>query len=249
MDIQEIISKQVKLAIKSIYKADLESVEFQATRKEFEGDITVVVFPMLRVVKGNPFKIGEDIGRYLVENVLEIKTFNVVKGFLNIVNELIINYKSSSIIQDLDLNSNLFQLSEIVEIELINNDFDLNIVFNWYKNQLDHILRISTGEDFLTKDYNLQNGINLSTIHSSKGLEFDVVLCPYLSIISNNLNKIKSSLNDINEDLVKLYELQKDSIGPINTIKKLFLDAKIIFLRHCILFSRYSKLGGRVTNF
>ena len=42
------------------------------------------------------------------------------KVFLNIVNELIINYKSSSIIQDLDLNSNLFQLSEIVEIELIN---------------------------------------------------------------------------------------------------------------------------------
>ena len=70
------------------------------------------------------------------------------KGFLNIVNELLVNYETSSIIQDLDLNSNLFQLSEIVEIELINNDFDLNIVFNWYKNQLDHILRISTGEDF-----------------------------------------------------------------------------------------------------
>jgi len=48
----------------------------------------------------------------------------------------------------------------------------------WYKNQLDHSLRICTGEDFLTKDYNLQNGINLSTIHSSKGLEFDVVFLP-----------------------------------------------------------------------
>ena len=80
------------------------------------------------------------------------------------------NYKSSSIIKDSDLNSNLFQLSEIVEIELMNNDFNLNKVFNWYKNQLDPILRICTGEHFLTKDYNLQNGINLSTIHSSKGL-------------------------------------------------------------------------------
>ncbi len=122
------------------------------------------------------------------------------KGFLNIVNEILINYNSSSIILDSDLNSNLFQLSEIIEIELINNDFNLNKVFKWYKNQLDHSLRICTGEDFLTKDYNLQNGINLSTIHSSKGLEFDVVLCPYLSIISNKSNKIKGPIWKSNID-------------------------------------------------
>ncbi len=122
------------------------------------------------------------------------------KGFLNIVNELLINYKSSSIIHDSDLSSNLFQLSEIVEIELINNDFNLNTVFNWYKNQLDHSLRSCTGEDFLTKDYNLQNGINLSTIHSSKGLEFDMVLCPYLSTISNKTNKIKGPIWKSNID-------------------------------------------------
>lgn len=122
------------------------------------------------------------------------------KGFLNIVNELLINYNSSSIIQDSDLNSNLFQLSEIIEIELINNDFNLNKLFKWYKNQLDHSLRICTGEDFLTKDYNLENGINLTTIHSSKGLEFDMVLCPYLSIISNNSNKIKGPIWKSNLD-------------------------------------------------
>ena len=110
------------------------------------------------------------------------------------------NYKSSSIIQDSDFNSNLFQLSEIVEIELINNDFNLNKVFNWYKNQLDLSLRMCTGEDFLTKDYNLQNGINLYTIHSSKGLEFDMVLCPYLSIISNKSNKIKGPIWKSNID-------------------------------------------------
>ncbi len=122
------------------------------------------------------------------------------KGFLNIVNEFLKNYKSPAIIQDLDLNLNLFQLSEIVEIELINNDFNLNKVFKWYKNQLDHSLRICTGEDFLTKDYNLQNGINVSTIHSSKGLEFDIVLCPYLSIISNKSNKIKGPIWKSNID-------------------------------------------------
>ncbi|WCO02399.1 arginine--tRNA ligase [Psychroserpens ponticola] len=84
MNLQDTLSKHVKQAINSIYSAELESVEFQATRKEFVGDITVVVFPMLRVVKGNPVQIGEQIGNYLVEHVSEVKGFNVVKGFLNV---------------------------------------------------------------------------------------------------------------------------------------------------------------------
>jgi arginyl-tRNA synthetase len=82
---QETLSDQIKKAIAHIYNVDLETVEFQATRKEFEGDITVVVFPILRVVKGNPAIIGEAIGTYLVENVAEVSKFNVVKGFLNLV--------------------------------------------------------------------------------------------------------------------------------------------------------------------
>jgi len=66
-------------------EADLPAVEFQPTRKDFEGDVTVVVFPMLRVVKGNPIEIGTKIGEYLQENIAEITKFNVVKGFLNLV--------------------------------------------------------------------------------------------------------------------------------------------------------------------
>ena len=84
MNLQDILTTQIKSAVKSNFNADLESVEFQATRKEFPGDITVVVFSMLRVVKGNPVQIGETIGNYLVENVNEVEGFNVVKGFLNL---------------------------------------------------------------------------------------------------------------------------------------------------------------------
>ncbi|WP_147678150.1 arginine--tRNA ligase [Algibacter pacificus] len=84
MNLQETLSNQVKQAVLASYKVELETVEFQATRKEFAGDITVVVFPMLRFVKGNPVQIGETIGNYLVENVSTVKGFNVVKGFLNI---------------------------------------------------------------------------------------------------------------------------------------------------------------------
>ncbi|MGE5942831.1 MAG: arginine--tRNA ligase [Flavobacteriales bacterium] len=84
MNLQETLSNQVKQAVSASFNVELETVEFQATRKEFAGDITVVIFPMLRVIKGNPVQIGETIGNYLVENVEEVKAFNVVKGFLNI---------------------------------------------------------------------------------------------------------------------------------------------------------------------
>jgi arginyl-tRNA synthetase len=85
MSIQAQLSEKVKEAVKSLYAVEIESTEFQPTRKDFEGDITLVVFPMLKLVKTNPAKLGEDIGNYLVENVGEVDRFNVVQGFLNIV--------------------------------------------------------------------------------------------------------------------------------------------------------------------
>ncbi|GAA4240192.1 arginine--tRNA ligase [Winogradskyella damuponensis] len=84
MKLQETLELHVKAAVKALFESELESVEFQATRKEFAGDITVVVFPMLRVVKGNPAVIGEQVGQYLLDNVDLVRGFNVVKGFLNI---------------------------------------------------------------------------------------------------------------------------------------------------------------------
>ncbi|TCI94888.1 arginine--tRNA ligase [Tenacibaculum sp. M341] len=85
MNIQSLIEAKVKEGFLSLYETEIPSVEFQATRKDFEGDITVVVFPLLRYKKGNPVQIGNDLGNYLVEKVDEITGFNVVKGFLNLV--------------------------------------------------------------------------------------------------------------------------------------------------------------------
>jgi len=85
MNIQDVLTQKVKEAVLSVYQIELPTVEFQPTRKDFEGDITVVVFPILRFVKGNPVQIGEQIGQFLTDNVAEVSGFNVVKGFLNIV--------------------------------------------------------------------------------------------------------------------------------------------------------------------
>jgi len=82
---QTILETKVKEAVSSIFHVDLPIVEFQPTRKDFEGDVTVVVFPMLRFVKGNPVQIGEQIGAFLEKEVDAVTGFNVIKGFLNIV--------------------------------------------------------------------------------------------------------------------------------------------------------------------
>lgn len=85
MKIQDALEKKVKEAISHIYDVELPVVEFQPTRKDFEGDITVVVFPMLRYVKGNPVQIGQQVGSFLEKELEMVTSFNVVKGFLNLV--------------------------------------------------------------------------------------------------------------------------------------------------------------------
>ncbi len=85
MSLQEILSPAIFEAIQKHFSVSIEKIEFQATRKDFEGDITVVIFPLLKTIKGNPVDIGTKIGTYLVENIKEVEKFNIVAGFLNIV--------------------------------------------------------------------------------------------------------------------------------------------------------------------
>ena len=85
MSLQHILTPSITKAIQDLFEVSVDKVEFQATRKEFEGDITMVIFPLLKLVKSNPVELGTQIGNYLVENVPEVARFNVVSGFLNIV--------------------------------------------------------------------------------------------------------------------------------------------------------------------
>ncbi len=79
------LDSTAKDGIKSIYKIEIEKIEFQETRKDFDGDITIVVFPLLKFIKGKPAQIAETIGNYLQKNSDIVEGFNVVKGFLNLV--------------------------------------------------------------------------------------------------------------------------------------------------------------------
>jgi arginyl-tRNA synthetase len=85
MNIEQKLSEKAIEAVKQLYGAQIEKASFEKTNPDFEGDLTLVVFPYLKVSKKKPEDTANEIGTYLKENVTEIASFNVVKGFLNIV--------------------------------------------------------------------------------------------------------------------------------------------------------------------
>jgi arginyl-tRNA synthetase len=86
MKIDKIIHQATKEALKELYHFDAEDqqVQIQNTRKDQDGDITVVVFPFLRFSKKSPEETARDIGNYINAAVAEVDSFDVVKGFLNL---------------------------------------------------------------------------------------------------------------------------------------------------------------------
>ncbi len=82
---ESILQDKIQEAFKKIYGLKIDKPELQATRKDFEGDITLVVFPYVKQLKKNPKEVAEAIGNYLKENLSQIEDFNVVSGFLNLV--------------------------------------------------------------------------------------------------------------------------------------------------------------------
>ncbi len=86
MTAEQFIAAKASEAIKAIYGADIEAstLQVQPTRKEFEGDYTLVVFPLLRTTRQSPDATGTAIGEWLTANCPEISAFNSVKGFLNL---------------------------------------------------------------------------------------------------------------------------------------------------------------------
>jgi len=87
MKLEQKILHHLSEAVQTIYESKIDTDQFnlQETRKEFEGQITVVTFPITRFSKKSPEQTGEDLGNYLKTNVDEIVAFNVIKGFLNLV--------------------------------------------------------------------------------------------------------------------------------------------------------------------
>ena len=86
MNIEITLAQSVAAAVKELYGADFDTqkIQLQKTRKEFEGDFTLVVFPFLSLSKKRPEETAQEIGEYLKNSLTIIQSFNVVKGFLNL---------------------------------------------------------------------------------------------------------------------------------------------------------------------
>ena len=87
MNIENAISSSVLLVVKELYGQDVQAtmVQLQKTRSNFEGNLTLVVFPFLKLSKKNPEQTAQEIGEALVKKCSAVSSFNVVKGFLNLV--------------------------------------------------------------------------------------------------------------------------------------------------------------------
>ena len=87
MNIEKLLTAAVVKAIKALYDTDItaDQVQVQKTRPDFEGHLTVVTFPFLRISKKKPEETGEDIAQWLIANTDLVSSFNTVKGFLNLV--------------------------------------------------------------------------------------------------------------------------------------------------------------------
>ena len=87
MKIESMICSAVINAVKTLYGQEVQEkmVQLQKTKREFEGNLTLVVFPFLKISKKKPEDTAQEIGQYLVDNCEAVSTFNVVKGFLNLV--------------------------------------------------------------------------------------------------------------------------------------------------------------------
>ena len=86
MNIEALISKAAGEAVKALYGMDAteKMLQLQKTRSEFEGNLTLVVFPFVKAAKKSPEQTAQEIGEYLTANCAAVEKFNVVKGFLNL---------------------------------------------------------------------------------------------------------------------------------------------------------------------
>ena len=86
MNPENFIFEKARLAVGALYNTEVNEkmIQTQATRKEFEGDITLVIFPLLKTSRKSPEETAQQMGAWLKENCPEIESFNVIKGFLNI---------------------------------------------------------------------------------------------------------------------------------------------------------------------
>ena len=85
MKINSVLKSELSKYLKLKYNLDFNDFEIQQTRKDFEGDLTIVIFPLLKYIKQNPVNLGKELGTFILNNSIHVTGFNVIQGFLNLI--------------------------------------------------------------------------------------------------------------------------------------------------------------------
>ena len=85
MDINTILKTELSQFLNSKYNIDFKNIEIQLTKKDFEGDITIVIFPLVKLLRKSPKDIGNEIGVYFINNSKYVESYNLIQGFINLV--------------------------------------------------------------------------------------------------------------------------------------------------------------------
>jgi len=84
MKINSVLKSELSKYLKLKYNLDFNDFEIQQTRKDFEGDLTIVIFPLLKYIKQNPVNLGKELGTFILNNSVHVTGFNVIQGFINL---------------------------------------------------------------------------------------------------------------------------------------------------------------------
>jgi len=84
MNINTILQSKFSEYLKLKYNIDFKDFEIQLTKKDFEGDLTIVIFPLVKVLKQSPANLGNELGSFIVNNSKYVTGFNIIQGFLNL---------------------------------------------------------------------------------------------------------------------------------------------------------------------
>ena len=85
MNLHNLLKRKVSEFILKKYDLNFNELEVQMTKKDFIGDITIVVFPLVKTLRKSPLEIGNEIGEFLLKELEYVEEFNLIQGFLNLV--------------------------------------------------------------------------------------------------------------------------------------------------------------------
>ena len=85
MNLHSLLKDKLSEFISKKYDLDFTDLEIQTTKIDFEGDITVVVFPLVKILRKSPLEIGNEIGNFLVNESKYVESYNLIQGFVNFV--------------------------------------------------------------------------------------------------------------------------------------------------------------------